>query len=294
MKYFLLILFTIQISTVSAQSNSNYQKEIDAWHNQRIKDLKAPNGWVNLAGLFWLQPGKNRFGSAKENEIVFTHTKMPTLAGYFNWKENGEIEWVTAPGNTVTIKDSSIQNAVIFQTGKPGAALLALNQFRWNIIKRENKIGVRFRDLESPALAKFTDIERYPVDSKWRIAAHLETAPQSTVSITNILGQTNAESSPGKVVFMIDGVTYKLDALEETPGELFIIFGDATSGKETYPAGRFLYMPKPVPGGTSYIDFNKCFNPPCALSTFATCPLPPKQNILPVAIRAGEKDFELK
>ena len=138
-----------------------------------------------------------------------------------------------------------------------------------------------------------TELARTPL-LRQNICSSLETAPQSSIAITNILGQTNAEASPGKVVFTIDGVTYKLDALEETPGELFIIFGDATSGKETYPAGRFLYMPKPAPGGTAYIDFNKCFNPPCALSTFATCPLPPKQNILPIAIRAGEKDFELK
>ena len=119
--------------------------------------------------------------------------------------------------------------------------------------------------------------------------AYLEEAPNSFVSITNVLGQTNQQNTPGKLVFMINNQPYRLDALEESPGELFIIFGDATCGKETYPAGRFMYVKKPARGATIIVDFNKAFNPPCAFSEFATCPLPPKQNILPIAIKAGER-----
>lgn len=281
----------MQQTLLYAQPKSNYQKEIDAWHNKRIQDLKAPNGWINLAGLFWLQPGKNYFGSAQKNEIVFVNPKMPAVAGYFEWA-NDAVVWVTEPGITVSINDSAINRALIFQNNKPGVtSLLALGSFRWNIIKRDDKIGVRFRDLESPALEKFNGIERFPVDSNWRIPARFETAENRTIAITNVLGQVNALETPGKLFFTIKGVTYSLDALEETPGELFIIFGDATSGKQTYPAGRFMYIPKPAPGETTYIDFNKAYNPPCALSVFATCPLPPKQNFLPVAITAGEKNF---
>lgn len=290
--FLLLMAYILQQPVLQAQPVSEYQKEIDAWHNKRIRDLKAPDGWVNLAGLFWLQPGKNRFGSDAKNELVFNHPDMPGLAGYFDWGKNGDVQWMSANGVSVTIQDSSIHDALVYQNGQPGGPLLSMGHFRWNIIKRNDKTGIRFRDLENQLLAKFADIERFPVDSIWRIPAHLEFSQQPTIAIANVLGQISAQETPGKLVFSIQGIDYRLDALEETPGELFIIFGDATSGKETYPAGRFLYMPKPKLGEISYIDFNKAFNPPCAFSLFATCPLPPKQNILPVAITAGEKNYD--
>jgi uncharacterized protein (DUF1684 family) len=285
----LVFLGNICFQSVFAQA-SNYQQEIESWHQKRIQDLKSPNGWVNLAGLFWLKEGKNSLGSAPTNDIVFKHPNMPALAGYF-YSNNQEVTWTTDPAARVSILDSLIWVAEIFKPGNFRAPILALNNFRWNIIQRDNKIGVRFRDLESDAVKKFSGINRYPVDSNWRIAATLEIVKNSTISITNVLGQTNNQPTPGKLVFTINNTTYRLDALEETPGELFIIFGDATSGKETYPAGRFLYAHKPEPGGMTYLDFNKAYNPPCAFSIFATCPLPPKQNILPFALRAGEKTF---
>jgi uncharacterized protein (DUF1684 family) len=171
--------------------------------------------------------------------------------------------------------------------------LLTLGSFRWNIIKRENKYGVRLRDLASPALENFKEIERFPVDTQWRIAAHLEKNTASDLLITNVLGQTTAMASAGRLVFAIHQQTYTLDAMPESD-KLFIVFGDATSGKETYAAGRFIDVDLPDKNGNTTIDFNKAYNPPCAFTHFATCPLPPKQNILPVKINAGEKDYQMK
>ncbi len=290
LKLFAFVVSVVLLQQATAQK-TDYEKQIDTWHQKRIDDLKAPGGWINLAGLFWLKPGKNKFGSAADNDIVFKHPDMPAYAGYFEFADN-KVTWQTAPGVSVLQKDSAITTTVIFQKGSFRSPTLSLAHFRWSIIQRDDKTGVRFRDLESPAVKKFSDIDRYPVDSNWRIPAHLETAPTtSTLAITNVLGQTNKQPTPGKLVFSIGKKEYRLDALEESPGELFIIFGDATSGKETYPAGRFVYVKKPAPGETTYIDFNKAYNPPCAFSDFATCPLPPKQNILPVAIVAGEKNY---
>jgi uncharacterized protein (DUF1684 family) len=286
----IIFLFLVPfIQEVAAQTDI-YQKEIATWHKQRIEELKAPNGWLNLAGLFWLKPGKNSFGSATTNDIVFKHPDMPALAGYFELAD-GKVTWQTAAGVVVLQKDSAITKALIYQQGNFRPPLLALKNFRWSIIQRDDKIGIRFRDLKSPALEKFKGIDRYPVDSNWRIPAYLEAPTNSIVAITNVLGQISNQPTPGKLVFTIGKTVYKLDALEESPGELFIIFGDATSGKETYPAGRFVYVKKPAPGEATFIDFNKAYNPPCAFSDFATCPLPPKQNVLPVAIVAGEKNY---
>jgi uncharacterized protein (DUF1684 family) len=160
---------------------------------------------------------------------------------------------------------------------------------RWTIIKRGDKIGVRLRNLKSSAAIDFKGVPRFAVDSFWRIAATLQPAGNgANILITNVLGQTSVQKSPGKLVFKFNGAQYSLDALEEG-NELFIIFADATSGSTTYPSGRFLSAKKPDADGHTVIDFNKAYNPPCAFTDYATCPLPPKQNDLPFPVTAGEK-----
>jgi len=280
---FILLLFC---TNVVAQKNS-YTDSINRWHQQRIQDLRAPDGWINLAGLFWLQPGINRLGSGSDNELIFQHPDMPAKAGYFEWT-NQQVFWVTAPGVSVSLQNQPIDK--ILMMGKDGSSYpqLSLSHFRWNIIVRGDKIGVRFRDLSAPALQSFKEIPRFPVSVQWRIAAHFEPRVSEKIEILNVLGQKNQEASPGKLVFNYQQKTYRLDVLEEGD-QWFILFADATSGHTTYPTGRFLYVPKKNSGDLIWIDFNQAFNPPCAFTSFATCPIPPPQNRLPFAINAGEK-----
>ena len=287
-----LMIYSLLLLPISmlAQKPITYQDSIVAWHNKRIQDLKAPNGWVNLVGLIWLNPGKSQFGSATNNEIIFQHKDMPAKAGTFNW-ENGTVNWVSQKGVATKIKDSLIQEAILFSDTEKQAPQISLGSLRWNLIKREDKIGIRLRDVNAPALKKFTAVPYYPIDPKYRVDAVLEKPASNKLMITNVLGQTTAQETPGRLVFQINGVTYKLDALDEGGNELFVIFGDATNEKETYPTGRFMYVPKPDATGHTVIDFNKAFNPPCAFTVHATCPLPPKQNILPIALKIGEKKF---
>ncbi len=283
---FLILFFSFSLN---AQNTSTYEKEMQSWQQKRIQALKDPNGWINLTGLFWLKPGKNSFGSAPTNDFVYQHKNMPSKAGYFLW-ENQQVYWVSNSGISIKINDSLITKALVFEEGKNQASLMALGSLRWNIIQREEKMGVRLRDLASAQLTSFKGTERFALDSNLKLIAHLEPVQQNKLLIANVLGQISPLASPGKLVFNIKGTTYTLDALEEGE-ELFILFGDATSGKETYPAGRFLYTNKPDANGNTILDFNKAFNPPCAFTKFATCPLPPKQNILPIAIKAGEKNY---
>jgi uncharacterized protein (DUF1684 family) len=154
-------------------------------------------------------------------------------------------------------------------------------------------LGVRVRDLESAAVANFNGVDRYDVDPVWNVEASFEKyEPIKQISITNILGQTYTQPCPGALVFKIKDTTYRLDAIEDgTPGEYFIIFGDKTNEHETYPSGRYMYVKKEDENKKVVVDFNKSYNPPCAFTEFATCPLPPKQNVLNVAITAGEKNF---
>ncbi len=269
-------------------SKRAYKKEIELWDGKRIDALKAANGWVNLAGLFWLKEGSNTFGSDSTSDIVFSHSEFPKRLGTFVVSSN-RVDWITSEGNEVMLKDNKIQRITVFDIDSAANPSLSYKSFKWNIIKRENKIGVRFRDLNSPALQALTHINRYTIDSKWNIKAVFEPSLYSTIAITNVLGQTNQQQSPGKLRFSINNVSYTLDALDEGTGDFFVIFGDNTNGIETYHTGRFMYVPKPDQNGVTYIDFNKAYNPPCAFTSFATCPIPPKQNILPIDINAGEK-----
>lgn len=288
--FFSFLFFSFCWQYVSAQiSNKKYKEEIEAWDKKRLMDLKSATGWVNLAGLFWLNPGENSFGKDSSNNIVFSHPNFPSFLGKFIVSDK-EVRWVTQSGNQVSVRDKKIDELVIFHVDSSSNPSLSFATFKWSIIKRESKIGVRFRDLNNPALTALTHINRYDASQQWKINARLETSLFSTIAITNVLGQTTQQSSPGKLVFELNKKTYKLDVIDEGPGDMFVIFGDETNGDETYHTGRFLYVKRPDENGNTIIDFNKSHNPPCAFTAFATCPIPPRQNMLPVRIEAGEKN----
>jgi len=284
---FLSVFILLSLQTLG-QNKKSFQEDMNEWKLKRINALKEDNGWLNLTGLYWLKPGKNNFGSDNTNDLMYQHPEMPKHAGYFIL-ENHQVNWVSAENVKTKIKDSLITQALLYEEGKPLAPLVALGSLRWNIIQRDDKIGIRLRDLNSSKVKSFKGCERYKDDSTWRLTARFEKKKENKLLITNVLGQTNLQASPGTLLFRIAGKEYQLDALVEGQ-ELFILFGDATSGKGTYPAGRFLYADLPDQNGNTIIDFNKAYNPPCAFTIYATCPLPPKQNILPIAITAGEKD----
>ena len=295
MKYFLNVMIGLMLSKgLLAQSTEKaFREEIKVWDEKRMESLRSATGWVNLAGLFWLTPGENKFGAAADQQLQFNDLRFPPHLGSFILNDK-EVMWKTAAGNEVYNKQEKVDQVVQFDIQKNQGISLAYQTFRWTIIKRENMVGVRFRDLDHPNLKTFHHIERYKPSLKWKIEASLEESLYASVSITNVLGQTYQMPSPGKIVFEIEGKKYKLDAVDEGGDDLFILFADDTNAEHTYESGRFLYIPKPDANGKTVIDFNKSINPPCAFSTFATCPLPPKQNVLPIAVAAGEKRVHLK
>ena len=292
-KYFLLLLIvSTGITVKNFAQTSSYEQELNEWHSKRITSLKSENGWLNLAGLMWLQEGKNSFGSGDNVQIKFPKGTIAEDAGYFELK-NGVITIYPTSSSNVKVNNQSLTKAIIFSPDSAKPAICTSGSLKWNIIKRDNKIGIRLRNLNSDNVKKFSGVERYVADSSYRVKAHLQKSliPVS-IPITNVLGQTVTQKSPGKLIFTLQGKQYTLDALEEE-GKLFIVFGDATSGKETYPAGRFVYADMPDANGNTILDFNKAYNPPCAFTPYATCPLPPKQNILPLAITVGEKNYHV-
>ncbi len=287
-----LFFLTVGCDTELTTEKAAYFKQIENWHKQRIASLTKKDGWLTLAGLFWLEEGENTFGSAEDNKIVFPKDKAPAHIGRFIVK--GDEINVKIDSRVTVLHDGQPVQALPLQhdlTGKP--TILTLGSLSWYVIKRGDRYLIRLKDSDHPRLKEFKGIERYAVDARWRVKARLEPYnPPKKLHIANVLGQVSETDCPGALVFEIDGKEYRLDP-EGKMGEKewFLNFSDETSGRETYGAGRYLVIDAPDENGITYIDFNKAYNPPCAFSPFATCPLPPEQNKLPLRITAGEKDY---
>ncbi len=273
-------------------NEADYVASIEKWHQEREASLKKEDGWLALAGLFWLKEGNNTFGSAEDNAIVFPEGKIAAKAGAFILA-GGKVSIKPAPGVEIKVDGETIdEETVIYTSGEADVPQLTYGSLTWFVIRRGDQYGIRLRDAESPARVSFKGVDRYEVSPEWRVKAQLvPNAFPKKIQITNVLGQTSPEDSPGALVFTVNGQEHRLDALQE--GEkLFVIFADKTNGTETYGAGRYLYTDKPAADGSVILDFNKATNPPCAFVPYATCPLPPRQNFLSIPVPAGEKSYE--
>jgi hypothetical protein len=246
---------------LSAAAGVNYQQ----WRAEREASLKAPDGWLSVAGLSWLHEGANA-------------VELPPGAG----KPSISLR---LSGKTVAYEGRTLKSDA---TEHPD--VLRFNGVTVTIIERGGKTGVRLRDPNAETRRDFTGCKWFPADSVWRIDAKWIAYPKpKSIAITNILGMTDQEPSPGYAEFSVKGQTVRLEPVLED-NELFFMFKDATSSSTTYGAGRFLYAALPKNDRVE-LDFNEATNPPCAFTAFATCPLPPRQNILTVSIPAGEKRY---
>ena len=286
----IILLIIFLFTSCTPQEDTPYQKEIKEWHKKRIENLLQPTGWVSLAGLYWLSEGENTFGSGTANKIIFKDVTAPEVIGTYI-KNGDEIIFISADGVEV-ISDSNVvleTKVAADITGNP--TILELGTLSWYIIKRGEKYGIRLRDSANPNIANFKGIEMYDIDPAWRVPAqYISFDEPKKITIPNILGMVEEEDSFGELRFKINGKEYNLLTTGKTT-PYFIIFNDKTNGKETYGAGRFLVVEGADSTGNTFIDFNKAYNPPCAFTKFATCPLPPDENKLRVEITAGEKNY---
>jgi uncharacterized protein (DUF1684 family) len=269
----------------AAAPDAAYLQSYDKWKIELVDDLKK--NWLSLAGLFWLKPGENTFGSDAGNAVVFP--KGPAHAGVFELQ-----------GTDVTVKFSPEAHAVI--DGKAATATklqpdisekrttVEMGTLRFYVVVRGQRIGIRLRDVDSEAAKNYRGPLFFPVDLSYRVMATWVPAEgKKTVDVPNVLGDTTPTPVAGTVVFKINGQEVQLTDLGGDPSKgLSFVFNDLTSKTDTYPGGRFLET-DPVANGKVVIDFNRAYNPPCAVTPYATCPLAPKENRLAVAVPAGEK-----
>jgi uncharacterized protein (DUF1684 family) len=262
-----------------------YVQSFEKWKAGETADLKQ--NWLSLAGLFWLKPGTNSFGSDAGNQVVFP--KGPPHAGEFD-RNGKEVTLKLLPDSGATIAGQPATPVKLDPDTSEHVTYVEMGSLRFHVIVRGERVGIRLLDTESASARDFNGMMFFPLDLNYRVTATWVPGDgKQTLEIPNVLGDVTAQVIPGVAVFKVRGAELKLTAVGgDAKTGLFFVFNDLTSKSDTYPAGRFLHS-DPVENGHVVLDFNRAYNPPCAVTPYATCPLAPKQNRLAVAIPSGEK-----
>ncbi|HTA65187.1 MAG TPA: DUF1684 domain-containing protein [Xanthomonadaceae bacterium] len=264
------------------------------WREQRVARLRKPDGWLSLVGLHWIDPGVHQIGMADSNDVQLR--TGPAKLGTLTLKDgNASFKPDRAAGATIDGKpaDGEIVLRTDATTDDRGPSIVAFNKGNANfqVIERDHRFALRVKDANAPTRTGFVGIDYFDPDPAWRFVAKFEPhAKGQTIKVASVINTVDDMANPGTVVFQKDGKTYRLEAVDEGDGQLFLIYADHTNGKTTYGAGRFLYADPPKDGMT-VVDFNQSYNPPCVFTHYATCPLPPPENRLDLTITAGEKAY---
>jgi uncharacterized protein (DUF1684 family) len=268
-----------------------YKAEIDGWHEEQIRRLTEPTGYLTLIGLYWLKEGENRFGSDPENQVILPAKASPPFAGTIT-VDQGVITIKVEPKAEVLLRGEPVTETVISSDRDGLPDVLTMKKLSFLVLDRSGRLAVRIKDPDAETRTGFKGVDRFPVDPKYRVKAELVPYdPPKQRLVPTVIGTESKYLVPGLVRFELDGIACELEPVIFSPESqmLFFIFGDATNGKETYDAGRFLYIEREhTEKGQLVVDFNKAVNPPCAYTHHATCPLPTPGNILKVRIEAGE------
>jgi uncharacterized protein (DUF1684 family) len=282
------------VTALHAQSPAAYEQQIQQWRSGRLERLTAPDGWLSLIGLEWLKEGPNRIGSAADNDIVLT--TGPAHLGVLTLSPDGASHLALAADADALVDGKRSRDAVLIDdSNSDGAAptRVSFGTANFHVIDRAGRKGLRVMDSAATSRSGFLGLDSFPIDPSWRIEAKwIPAAPGETLEMSSVIGTIEKFPVPGRLEFTREGKAFEMMPVIEVPGDkqYFIVFADRTSGKETYGAARFLYIDPPKDGKVE-LDFNKAYNPPCAFTAFATCPLAPPENRLDLRVTAGEKKY---
>ena len=259
-----------------ASWKGNAVNNLQQWQQQRYAELAGPDSWLGMAGLFWLEEGINRVGSAAGSSVLLGDG--PPHLGDLCWQD-GRVFWHPLDGEATELQTDI--------AGKP--TTVDFKNWSFFVVDRDRRLAARLRNRDWAASRPFAGLDYFPPEPAWRIEALWQTlAPPVKMEVPNVSGELKIVLVEHEAVFEHDGQTLELKPMSVSAKEVFFVFRDRSSGKESYGAGRFLRVP-PAVNGRITLDFNYAFNPPCAFTPFATCPLPPPENWLPFAVTAGEK-----
>ena len=296
-----LVMLAISLAGSARAQDGGWQKENTDWRAQHAAELQKPDGWLALAGLEWLEPGDNSFGSAKDNKIHLP-SSGPAHMGVLHL--DGETITLNPPAGGFPagflidgkpVQAQALHTDPDHDKNNPHLTIGTLNMY---VIQRGERFALRIKDAKSAALTGFHGLKWYGPNEAYRVTAHWTPySPHKTFTIATLIGTSYPAQIPGGAEFTLHGKTYQLDPILEDPAaaKLFFVLRDTTSATKTYGACRFLYTGFPDQGldksGQLVLDFNRLENPPCAYTPYATCPLPPKQNRLPIPLPVGEQRY---
>lgn len=289
-------------AATQAQSVSDFKSKHAAWVKEREAELTQPDGWTSLIGLHWVEGKQQSVGSASGSDIRLRIA--PDRLGKVE-ERDGSLFWSAEPGAGVTLDGKPLEGEVQLKPeGRGGGTKLGYDGGKGQItvIDRKGKLALRVRHADSPDRLHFKGLDVFTPDEQWRVkAAFVAHPPGKTLTIANIIGDVDESPNPGYIEFERNGEKWRLEATGDPAKGLSFVFKDATSGKETYGVGRFLKTGPVAADGTVVVDFNRAYNPPCAFTEYATCPLPPPENYFTLkdekgettrlAVLAGEKKY---
>lgn len=269
-----------------------FAAENEAWRAQRRERLLEPDGWPSLVGLHWIELNAHYVGSGATSGIRLA--KGPEKMGLLQ-QQGGKVFLTPEKDVALTVDGEPAKGRFELlsdRTGTPTLVGFDDGKGQLMLIERGGRKALRVKHADADARLRFGALDYWQADPAWRINARFVPHPAGkTIPIMDILSQQAPQANPGVVEFERDGASYRLEALEGEDGGLFLIFADRTSGHGSYGAGRYLYTGRPGADGSVVVDFNRAFNPPCVFTDYATCPLPPPENRLDLAIEAGEKKY---
>jgi uncharacterized protein (DUF1684 family) len=280
----------MSLAAVEAPAMSEHEQEVAAWRTGRIERLTAPDGWLSLVGLHWVPAGAAQtVGNGEGNQVDLGIG--PEHLGRIEWAD-GKPWFLVADGVGATVAGEPATRVELLPELANAPVVVRFGSASLQMLQRGEKFALRIKDSEASTRLKFSGIPHFDVDPSWRIEARFERYPEPrTIEVATVVGTLEAYPNPGRIVFERDGKTHRIEALvEEGTEQYFLIIADRSSGKETYGMARYLYAGPPE-GDRIVVDFNKAYNPPCAFTAYATCPMPPEGNRLDLYVSAGEKKY---
>ena len=264
-----------------------------AWREARLTELRAPDGWTSLVGLHWLSLKAHYIGRSADSGIRLA--VGPPKMGMVS-SERDAVWFVPERGAALTVGGKPLTGKIRFQSDvDPQPTLIGFDDGKGvlSLIHRGDRYALRVKHADAPSRTGFAGLEYWPIDPSWRIQArYVPNNVGKTIPIVDIVGISSEQPNAGAIEFERDGKTYRLEAIGEPGRPMFVVFADRTSGHGSYSAGRYLDLEAPDASGHVVVDFNRAINPPCAFTPFATCPLPPPENRIDLAVSAGEKAYK--